>query len=174
MSTESQARVPVAERTSLGGAISRGFRYYAVFSGTASRTEFWFFALFTFLGSLFLAILTFVPSIELQILIAVLSWLWLLGTLLPTLALFARRLRDAGFHPALMLLLLVPIAGLGVLIMCMMSSKEQPNTAQWVSGEVKPNPTDLAGKLEELEKLHSDGLIDAKQLKDAKNKALGI
>jgi uncharacterized membrane protein YhaH (DUF805 family) len=53
----------------------------------------------------------------------VLLWLWLLGTFLPTLAVQVRRLRDAGYHWAVIFLSLVPFGGIAVLVMCAMPSR---------------------------------------------------
>ena len=71
-------------------AISSGFRNYVGFSDRASRTEFWFWILFTVLVGLFTTI------IDLKILsskIQLISSIWSLVTFLPSLAIGVRRLR---------------------------------------------------------------------------------
>lgn len=58
---------------------------YATFDGRARRKEFWYFYLFCFVGGFFLPALH--PAIY---------WIFLLGTLLPSLAVGARRCHDVG------------------------------------------------------------------------------
>ena len=63
-------------------AISSGFRNYVGFSGRASRSEFWYWVLFSVLVSIALSI------IDLAVLsgkTTVLSSIWSLATLLPSL-----------------------------------------------------------------------------------------
>lgn len=172
--SNSSERGPSAQTVGLGGAIANFFRYYAVFSGRASRSEFWLAALFLFLTAMPVVFSTFIDSVEAQLSSIILLWVWMLATLLPTLALYSRRLRDAGFHPALLLLILVPFGGIAVLIMCAMESKG--GEARRAGGATGPHQevTKLSAQLSELEDLHAKGLIDAKQLKEAKDKALGI
>ena len=74
---------------------------YAEFQGRASRSEFWWFLLFVLLVGSALAYVgeTFVS-------------IFLIATLLPLLAVGARRLRDAGINVWWLLFLLVPVGGL--------------------------------------------------------------
>lgn len=76
-------------------------RKYAEFNGRASRSEFWWFALFITLVASALAYLS-------QTLVSV----FLIATLLPLLAAGTRRLNDSGKSAWLQLLLLVPVGGL--------------------------------------------------------------
>lgn len=105
-----------------GQAISSGFRNYARFDGTASRSEYWWWTLFVVLVSLALNV---VDGLSGQVGIGLLSTLWSLGTLLPSLALAVRRLRDAGFSWAFLFLFLIPFVGAVILIVLLC----QPNTA---------------------------------------------
>lgn len=85
---------------------------YATFEGRARRSELWWFALFTFLGNMILGILDnalFGGA-------GVLSGVFSLAVLLPSLAVGARRLHDTGRSGWWLLLLLVPVIGLLVLI----------------------------------------------------------
>jgi uncharacterized membrane protein YhaH (DUF805 family) len=96
-------------------AITTGFRKYADFRGRASRSEFWWWALFTVLVSAILAAIpvpafayadgtiTFTPEI---------TPVWNLVVLLPSLAVLVRRLRDGGFGWGHAFWVLLPIAGL--------------------------------------------------------------
>jgi uncharacterized membrane protein YhaH (DUF805 family) len=131
---------------SIGQAIKRFFQGYVKFSGRASRSEFWWAMLFTFLVSLVAQIPFWIayvglilraidaenaggasnvdPSYVLAPLGAMLGWLALLlvvslALLLPTYAVMWRRLQDANFHGAFALL---SIVGFGIvpLIMCIL------------------------------------------------------
>ena len=108
---------------SFAGAISAGFKNYVNFKGKATRTEFWYWVLFTVLVSLVLTTLE--------------SWLWpapmqsmdwmqdlqatlaqptpltniaSLALLIPNLSVTARRFHDAGFSAKWLLIQLVPFA----------------------------------------------------------------
>src|SRR5512147_2937684 len=76
------------------------FQKYVVFDGRATRSEYWWFVLFTFLASLALG---FVSDL--------LSSLFSLAVLLPSLAVGARRLHDIDKSAWWLLLWLVPIIG---------------------------------------------------------------
>ena len=91
---------------------------YVEFSGRATRSEFWWFVLANFLVSLLVG---FVGG---MIGVSALGMLYSLAVLLPSLAVGARRLRDAGFSPWLLLLLLVPIANIALIILWIMPSKK--------------------------------------------------
>lgn len=82
------------------GAIKAGFKNYVNFRGTASRPEYWYWVLFTFLVSIVANALDRSGS---------LAGAFSLATLLPGLAVTVRRLRDAGFSWTWLLL---PIPGL--------------------------------------------------------------
>lgn len=82
-------------------AIRVCFNKYADFTGRASRSEFWWFALFV---SLVAAALTVVHEI--------LGSAFLITMLLPLLAAGTRRLRDSGKSGWWQLFLLAPVAGL--------------------------------------------------------------
>ena len=72
-----------------GDAISRGFSNYFTFSGRAIRAENWWWALFTIIGMVALSIVENIAGIP-----TVLSGIFCLATLMPSLALVARRLHD--------------------------------------------------------------------------------
>lgn len=113
---------------SFGAAIAAFWNHYAEFTGTARRSEFWWAILFVALVSAGLGIIAnglgggsgaMLPTEE--------PWLvslWSLATLLPTLAVLVRRLRDAAYGWPHVFWLLVPIAGLIVLaIFCSSPSR---------------------------------------------------
>ena len=72
-------------------AVSAGFSQYAQFSGRATRSEFWWWMLFTAVANLVLSAIT-----ALLLGIVPLSGLFGLAVLLPTLAVTCRRLHDIG------------------------------------------------------------------------------
>lgn len=93
-------------------AIGSGFRQYADFTGTASRSEFWWWTLFTTLASTALAAASNAASghgIDV-------TALWSIVVLLPSLAVAVRRLRDAGYGWGNIFWLLLPAAGLIVIV----------------------------------------------------------
>jgi len=102
---------------SFGTAISTGFRKYADFGGRATRAEFWWFILFTVLVSSALGALNVVtPAGEITIGTSLAS-VWSIATLIPSLAVAVRRLRDAGRRWPELFWILLPIAGIIVLVM---------------------------------------------------------
>ncbi|WP_413870467.1 DUF805 domain-containing protein [Albidovulum sp.] len=76
-----------------GEAISVCLDKYATFSGRASRSEYWYFSLFSFLVSFGLNVLELVVMERDS---AIMSNLFWLATLLPTVAVTVRRLHDTG------------------------------------------------------------------------------
>ena len=87
---------------------------YVEFGGRAGRPEFWWFALANFI----------IWSV-LSLVRATLAGIYSLAVLLPSLAVAARRLRDAGFTPWLLLLYLIPVIGwIALLVLYCMPSKK--------------------------------------------------
>ena len=82
-------------------AIRVCFLKYADFTGRASRPEFWWFALFILLSA---SAFTYLSE--------TLGSVFLIATLLPLLAVGARRLRDGGTSPWWLFGLLIPVGGI--------------------------------------------------------------
>jgi len=92
------------------------FTKYAEFAGRATRSEFWWFVLFTCL-----------VSTGLDMVSHRLSGLFSLAVLLPYLAVGARRLRDTNRSPWLLLLWLIPIVGWIVLLIFYAQESASPS-----------------------------------------------
>lgn len=79
---------------------------YADFSGRARRKEFWMFMLVSFLVSLGISVLAMMLRP-----LSVLTWVYSLAVLVPSVAVGTRRLHDTGRSGWMQLLLLIPIVG---------------------------------------------------------------
>lgn len=100
-------------------------RKYAVFRGRARRSEYWFFFLFNLLFTLILtAIDVSLGFFSAEMGIGVLSGLYALFVLVPSLAVTVRRLHDTGRSGWWLLLLLVPVLGTLVLLFFMLLDSE--------------------------------------------------
>ncbi len=84
---------------------------YAVFEGRARRKEYWMFVLISFLISLVLAVLESSADIG-----DMLTNIYSLAILVPTLAVGVRRLHDVGKSGWWLLIGLIPLIGLIILI----------------------------------------------------------
>ena len=89
------------------------FSKYADFNGRAKRPEFWWFTLFLFLANLVLGMLG-----------DMISMLFSLATLLPSLAVGARRLHDTNRSGWWQLLWLIPVIGWIVMIVFLVQEGE--------------------------------------------------
>ncbi len=99
-----------------GESIKTCFSKYADFSGRATRSEFWWWALFVTLTSAATGIVS-------DILSGVLS----LAVLLPYLAVGARRLHDTDRSGWLQLIGLIPLIGWILLIVWFVQEGKEPN-----------------------------------------------
>jgi uncharacterized membrane protein YhaH (DUF805 family) len=95
-------------------AIKSGFSHYVTFSGRAFRSEYWFWALFVAIGVTVMAILD-IAIFGYQLGASPFKTLFELVTILPSLAVAARRLHDTD-RTAWWLLLLLTLIGVIALI----------------------------------------------------------
>lgn len=103
-----------------GEAIKLCFSKYATFSGRARRSEYWYFVLFNFIIGLVLGMIPFLGW--------VLGIIYSLATVVPSLAVGARRLHDSGKSALLLLLLLIPvIGGIIILVLTLIDSDKGDN-----------------------------------------------
>lgn len=88
------------------------------FSGKSNRPDFWWPVVVNIIINIALTIVTaIIPPL------VFVSYIYSLAILIPSISITVRRLRDAGFHWAWILLCLTGIGGIVVLIMCALKSK---------------------------------------------------
>lgn len=134
-----------------GEAVRSYFNRYADFQGRSRRSEYWWVYLFNMMVVLGLMIVAFLPGsinystgepgVVYFILIGVL-FLYMLGTLIPGLALMVRRLHDVNLSGWILLGVLVPLVnllvGIGLFIVCFIPGTVGPN-------KYGPDPKNPAG-----------------------------
>ena len=97
--------------------------HYLDFAGKATRKQFWLFVLWTFI--VFFVLRLVFGLFGLGKTGAIILNVGYLAILLPSLGIAARRLRDGGFSPWLLLLGLIPfIGGLVLLVLYLLPSKK--------------------------------------------------
>ena len=93
------------------------FKKYATFSGRATRSEYWYFVLFNFLISLAISF-TGIIGIPDSIVFG-LSMLYVVAVLIPSIAVFVRRLHDTNHSGWWWLVGFIPVIGAIVLLVFM-------------------------------------------------------
>ena len=118
-------------------SITTVFRKYADFSGRASLPEFWWFFLFSNIVAFVIkAIDLFVLDLE-PTGIGI-GTLWTLAVLLPSLAVSVRRLRDGGNSWTQMFWVLVPVAGLVIIILRWCDPSRETSIADELAERTSP------------------------------------
>ena len=90
------------------------FKKYADFEGRASRSEYWWFALFVIL-----------VSVGLSMISSILAGLFSLATLLPSLAAATRRLHDTQRSGWWQLVAFIPVIGV-IIIVVFLAQESKP------------------------------------------------
>ena len=103
---------------------------YATFDGRASRSEFWWYVLANLIVVFALALLSSASKI-----FAVLMLIWIVGTLIPNLAVGVRRLHDTNRSGWWYLISIVPFGGIVLFVFFVMEGDAAQNT-------YGPAPTD--------------------------------
>ncbi len=93
-------------------AVRTCFQKYATISGRARRSEYWWFALFALIANIVLSIIDSIVFGDAR----VLSGIFSLVLLLPSICVAGRRLHDTGRSAWWLLLGLIPLIGFLVLI----------------------------------------------------------
>jgi uncharacterized membrane protein YhaH (DUF805 family) len=115
---------------------------YAVFSGRARRKEYWFFVLFNIIIAFALSFIDFSTGLyDVEYEIGLLSGLYSLAVLLPSIAVTIRRLHDTGRTGWWFLIAFVPIIGVIVLLVFMVFDST-PGDNQY-----GPNPKNVISQL---------------------------
>jgi len=97
---------------------------YAGFSGRARRSEYWWFALASFLASVVASI------IDTAIGVSILEWILTLALLVPSLAVAVRRLHDTGRSGWWLLIGLIPLVG-AIVLLVFFCQDSRPGTNQY-------------------------------------------
>ena len=125
------------------------FKGYVDFAGRSTRSEYWW----VWLGNMILYIPFFLSygnalansrnesALITLGFIAIIYFIFGLAIFLPSLALMVRRLRDAGFHWALIFILFIPLGSIVLLELLAMPTKEE---ATPVMNQVKEVQTEEA------------------------------
>jgi uncharacterized membrane protein YhaH (DUF805 family) len=104
------------------------FKKYFDFSGRATRSEYWWFILFSTIASIILSILDGVfGTYDAQMGTGLLSGIYSLAVIIPSIAVAARRLHDIGKSGWWQLLLIIPIVGVIILIIWLATDSKEDN-----------------------------------------------
>lgn len=111
------------------GAVKSCFSKYAIFSGRASRSEYWWFVVFNIMVNTGITLLWLILDFKIEVLM--LSGLYGLISFLPGLAVMIRRLHDVGKGWAQFFLTWIPVIGVGfsiyLLILLIRKGDPMPN-----------------------------------------------
>ncbi len=106
-------------------------KQYAVFKGRARRKEYWFFILFNLIASLVLTVVDYMTgSLDAELGMGLLSGVYSLAVLIPSLAVTVRRLHDTDRTGWWILIGLIPLIGVIVLLVFMLLDS-QPSDNQY-------------------------------------------
>jgi uncharacterized membrane protein YhaH (DUF805 family) len=100
---------------------------YAGFSGRAGRREYWMFFLVYILIYIALGILASILPSALGTVFGILTMVFAIGVLIPSLAVAVRRLHDTDHSGWWLLLGLIPFAGLYILYLLIIEGTQGPN-----------------------------------------------
>jgi len=127
-----------------GTAIQAFWQNFANFTGRARRSEYWFVQLFLLLTNLAAAVIDLVLMRgDFERFIAnggggIVGLIWILVTIVPSLAVLVRRLHDASKSGWWALIGLVPIAGAIVLLVFTVADSTEGENAYGASPKVSP------------------------------------
>jgi uncharacterized membrane protein YhaH (DUF805 family) len=113
---------------------------FADFDGRASRSEYWYFALFNFaifMGAGIIAGILGTISPKLTMIVMGILSLFMIALLIPSLALTVRRLHDTGKSGWMLLLGLIPLVG-PIILLVFYVTESTPGL-----NEYGPNPLEI-------------------------------
>lgn len=115
-------------------------RKYATFEGRARRKEYWFFVLFNFLAVVVLSVVDMmIGTFDEKAEIGLLSGVYLLAVLIPSIAVTVRRLHDTDRSGWWILLNFIPVIGsIVILVFAVLDSQPGGN-------RFGPNPKGVIG-----------------------------
>ena len=135
------------------------FKGYVDFAGRSTRSDFWW----VWLGNMILYIPFFLTygnalansrnksALIALGFIAIIYFIFGLALFLPSLALMVRRLRDAGFHWALIFIVFIPLGSIVLLVLLAMPTKEEATPAISEAQEVRVEEVIEASPFEETD-----------------------
>lgn len=130
------------------------FKKYAVFSGRATRSEYWFFVLFNMIAFTFFNVLDFFMLTG-----GFFNGIYTLFIFIPALALGARRLHDIGKSGWWQLLGIIPLIGFIVLIIWFATDSTDDNKYGKSSKSKTFIADSVVADLEKLAELKENGII---------------
>ncbi len=107
----------------------QALKKYADFSGRARRREYWFYILFYVIILVVLTICDTIIGTTMGSGVGILTLIYLLAVLIPTLAVTVRRLHDTGRSGWWILIQLVPIVGVFILLYFLVSDSNPGTNA---------------------------------------------
>ena len=110
-------------------SIQTCFSKYADFNGRASKSEYWWFALFAFVTGVILSALN-----------RNLAALFYLGILIPHIAVAARRLHDTNRSGWMQLIAFIPLIGWLIVLYFLIQDPKEPNRFGSSNGEPGAQP----------------------------------
>jgi uncharacterized membrane protein YhaH (DUF805 family) len=113
-------------------AVQSVLSQYANFNGRARRSEYWFWVLATVIASIVALVIDMIIGVQ------IVQWILVLATIVPNLAVGARRLHDTDKSGWLQLIGIIPIIGWIVLIVFYATDSGPDN-------KYGPNPKGAAG-----------------------------
>ncbi len=122
----------------IGAAVRRFFGKYATFSGRASRSEYWWWVLIGVVIGIVLSLLGEIGGgvngngsggpTAIYIIFAIISGLWALAIIVPTLALSWRRCHDSNHSGGFWFLGLIPCVGWIIVLIFMLLAPDPAGT----------------------------------------------
>ena len=122
-----------------------GIKNYANFSGRATRQQYWMFYLFYILIYIALMMIDMAFGVYDQMAgIGLLSTVFNLGLLIPSIAILARRLHDIGRSAWWILLIIIPLIGAIVLLIFTLLDSQQEENKWGISTKYQTDKAEIS------------------------------